>query len=267
VRHLTLRDCSFGLAGVELLAQHPLTARLESLSMAGCRIGWRGGRALEQLDLPNVQTLSIVGCKIAQRGVHALGHGPNAPSPYALTLDGHDLRSSDITDALCGPSPLLSRVRRLELWYMYRLSPTFELSRVLDRCDTLEHIDLPLEGISRERRATLFTHPRLRSLRSLYTEFVFIPDLRDLAHLLDAPFIHNLRKLDLSKSVLKDDGARMIAGCAALAGLTSLNLNLCRIRAAGFDALIASPYLSAAVRASLDPVQLDDGYHARTRAP
>lgn len=103
----------------------------------------------------------------------------------------------------------------------------------------IEHV----EADGRMTIADLERFFRLAPIQSLKITFPNPP----LRPLLASPVVPGrLRSLDLNGSgALGDKGSRMIASCAALAGLRRLSMGACNISAAGASAIAGSPHLAS----------------------
>jgi hypothetical protein len=254
LRSLDLVHFPFGARFAYYLFRYRLrTARLTSLRMRGCQIGRQGGSVMRRADLSHIETLELMGCRIGMAGIRALAQSPDGPSPLHLRLDGLDMLCTEAWPALINSPRLLSRVESLEISSAPRRSaPRTPLPALLDRCPPLRRFEVSLLRYSAERLNVDLAHPNLAKLRALRTQLHPGRSGRNTAALLDAPFVPGLRELNLSDSPITDEDARIIAACDRLSCLESLRLDRCsRITAAGLDALLSSPHLSASVRAQL----------------
>jgi uncharacterized protein (TIGR02996 family) len=75
--------------------------------------------------------------------------------------------------------------------------------------------------------------------------------LKDWARLAAAPAMAHLRALDLGHSDLRDDGAKVLAGCEGMSRLCALSLRWAHLRESGVESLCRSRHLGRLIALSL----------------
>jgi uncharacterized protein (TIGR02996 family) len=163
--------------------------------------------------LGRVRELNLGANKIRSGGLAALAHSPGLTSLTCLRINTNQLDDDALAEL--ARSPLLPRLRTLDL---YNNPLTADALRALTRCRGLRLEELDLHGISQQGN-------------------VFARILSESRHWTQ------LRSLDLTGTLLADEGVRFLAHAAHLGGLTRLRLTRNAITGAGLRALADSPWL------------------------
>jgi uncharacterized protein (TIGR02996 family) len=164
--------------------------------------------------LARVCELNLGANKIRPGGLAVLAHSPDLTSLTCLRINTNQLDDDALAEL--ARSPLLPRLRILDL---YSNPLTADALRALTRCRGLRLEELDLRGISQQ--GNLFA--RILSESNHWT---------------------GLRRLDLTGTLLTDEGLRFLAHAAHLSGLTHLRLTRNAITGDGLRALADSPWLS-----------------------
>jgi uncharacterized protein (TIGR02996 family) len=243
---------------------------LDELPALAGATGWEFRRGfVEQADLPartflahadrlgRVAPVRHVRLAEALPYIDDLADSPLLERLLTLDLSGNRLADAGVT--------LLLRSRRL-----HRLT-ALDLSAC--DCSPPALRQLPFTPLGSLRALNLASNPAVgdATLQAL-AEATWLSRLRDLnltgtgvgAAGLQAferadRFLHSLHRLNLSYNLLGPDGTDRLAGAPALARLTELRLDSCRLRKAGLHALLRSPWLTGLTRLDLADNGLRDG--------
>jgi uncharacterized protein (TIGR02996 family) len=234
-KNLTSLDIShngFNDSPISTLTKWKGTSRLEYLKVGEPHLGDDAGLIFAAGDWSGMRELFVYFCRMGAEGLDALGGCSSLSGLRTLQLnflagqrvDGllssrhlaglEDLRLYAQADIAClATAPMLPNLRALH-------------------CD-------PLDGSLRPVLAS----PASAGLREL---FLRGPGEGNsiAAAIAAASHLTNLRRLSFYNLPLKEEGARVLAGSAHLAGLVELELLWCSFDAAGVEALIASPHLN-----------------------
>jgi len=209
---------TYGLSAEHVRQLADARFRLRSLLLNDSALGVDGARAL--CDSPAFGELEVLG--LYNNGLEGEGVAALAGSPHLGKLTSLDLRSNRIgrvgAEAL-GQASGLPSLRSLAL-----VGNSLDAASVAALCG-----------------------PGLTGVQELNLQHTRLTD-EAIEALVAAPDVcRGLRQLSLRSNRLTDASARLLAGCAGLAGLVELNLNNNKgIGKAGIDALRASPHLAHA---------------------
>lgn len=251
LRHLNLHANDLDLSAADPLARAEWLAQLETLILSGNKLENAGVKRLAEagvwaglrtLDLGN-QGMTIDGIRCVTRCRHLARLGSMridtviSPIPGML---GEVVRS-----------PHLSQLRKLELH-----------GGPIDEAETCVLTGSPLAANLRSLFLRELTAPAVRALlkakslgglRSLNLSCLRTKESAGLAEMLrDAEHLSNLDQLDLSYCPLGDRGLAVLANCPHFATLGELAIAGNADSAAGYDALIDSPYLKRLRRLRID---------------
>lgn len=179
-------------------------------------------------------------------GAAALAGSPNLGAVEHLTIEGNRI----------GPAGLVAiahgtwRLRELQAGYNFGAERGLARSLVGPALATLETLGLEGTPLDPDDAVALAGGACSPVLRELLVEKCQLGAPGTIA-LCDAMRVP-MRRLRLDRNSLGDAGATAVAGCAGLAGLTSLELGHNRIGQKGAAALAKSPHLASLERLTLN---------------
>jgi uncharacterized protein (TIGR02996 family) len=245
VRHLHLIDVGSSLPTV---LQSSYLSRLAALTIFASHLGEPLARAVARCPhLSGLRALHLGRNRLADDAADHL-----AGSVTFANLEELDLSENELGETgarALAASPYLGKLRRLEL-RSNQLGPAgAEAVAGSERLASLHHLGLGLNEVGVSRLHSLSRVSDLMRVPSLDLSGNGL-GVAGLKAILSRPPMPaegpepvRLRELTLSHNELGEDGARILAECLLLAGLTALRLAGCGIPDEGSQALAHSPHL------------------------
>jgi len=230
------------------LRQQAICTEVESLELGGNLFEDAGAEALAASKLQKIETLSLAYCRVGDRGLNALCNSRTLRPPRTLDLSSNritraalttfassdwtselvhiDISHNDLSESGVGAlvgAPMLQQLETLGAAGSGQLSTPLDITvRLLGQLDPSKITALNLSGSTvGEDGAKLIA--RMSSLRSLKLNGTYITEEGVLA-LANAPNLGNLEVLELHKNNIGDAGAIALATSPYLTNLRKLSL-------------------------------------------
>lgn len=256
LRRLTLNKLPIGHMGLSALLRHPISLRLNALSLIHCDVR---GNAIEELcacpNLGELVTLDLGENQLGAIDMQFLGSARHLPALRELKLNGNRIGPTAVRDLAQS-----SRLRALEALHL-GFNPlgsdgVEELARTscLTQLDTLDlsHTNVSVGATAALSRAAFF--PRLRRFDLSGNQI----GGDAISALVRGQHVAPLTFLDLSDNDLDDDAARTLGTWSGLSRLRRLVLSRNRIRAHGLRPLLFSPFMGPLIELRLNQNPLGD---------
>lgn len=222
----------------------------------------------ESPHLELIDTLDLCGNDLGNGGLNGLIRSPYLENLESLNLSFNRLDHQAVA--------VLARCGRLNNLQSLSLSDHGGIGNEAIRALAespfrLKHLDLSGTGVTAEGIAILARHPSFHELRKLGLAGTPIQDA-GLEALADTPLLsrwlsHN-PQIDLRSTGISRWGARVLARCPAIRGVTDLNLSFNGLGDPGIRELTASPYLVNLRALDLVQIQVSDiGARALANSP
>jgi uncharacterized protein (TIGR02996 family) len=238
------------------LARSPILARLGSLSISSGLLGAGALRELgESPHAVNLETLTLAGPAATGEGLEALVATPLFARLRELDLNRFDNAAAWLASGaarLKGPCLLGKLDLSITLSRSNDLIGLVESNLVVNLTELrLRHCNIEAEGWRRLTRSSSLSGLQVLDANASH------PGPGAVSVLLEAPWLANLRRLDLGNAV--DDGQmQLLAQAKALGQLTVLELPYSRIGDRGARALRNSPHLTNLVHVDLSQNNLGE---------
>jgi uncharacterized protein (TIGR02996 family) len=223
-RATVLRFSDYPLDGpaLECVLSWPGLARLRSLSLWGCGLGFAAGQRLAACErLAGLRSLQLGHNQLRDTGARALAGAPHLAGLTSLRLAGNSVGGPGIRAVTA--SPFLAKLDELDLSGNYVGQTGVEALAAGNTPRRLRWLDLSDGGLDAECARLLAA----------------------------AQGLTRLRVLRLGKNTLADAGIKALAAARHLGRLRELYLDSCGLDSAGAEALAESPYLTRLMRLGL----------------